>query len=89
MFICYLVCVDDIRFVYEDGLGFIESGATREEALLKMRSTWDENEKSVYDGDDSSITTWEELIVNHYYRIFTVEPGILDSTICHNDPTTA
>src|SRR5207342_2646792 len=43
MFVAYLVPKHDSHLVFEDGLGYIASGATEAEALAALRAQFDES----------------------------------------------
>ena len=61
MFVAYLVPKHDSHLVFEDGLGYIASGATEAEALAALRAQFDE---SMPCDDAEQIAEREEIWAN-------------------------
>lgn len=81
MFVCYIMPMEED--VNQYGLGFITHGNTRQEALIKMRSNWNDHLDS--SNEEDKIDSWEEILKSDsLYRVFTVEMEHDDSTECHN-----
>lgn len=77
MFVAYLMPLQDVHLAMEDGVGFLEIGATREEAEAKLRRAYDE---AMPDGDEEEFpfdkcVAWEEHEEEDdpAYRMFIVE----------------
>jgi hypothetical protein len=62
MFIAYLIPRFDGLNVYEDGLGFIAGGETREEAVANLRKQFDETY-----GEDVYVPgmSWDDIVNDH------------------------
>jgi hypothetical protein len=72
MFVAYLVPREDFHLVIEDGLGYVEVGATKEEAEAKVRAKFEADE-------DDQAKRWAALGYDPEPRVVLEDAYVLHS----------